>query len=130
MFKPPMSSGKSARSAARMGWLRHPRAKRMNHLFPILTILAYVLSFGLYVRFLSTGRELTGRLGPLLLGLGLITHYFALWARARGTHTVPYHDLYRSVSLFWGGPPLSSLCGEFFHRHRSFLSLVRPRIVV
>src|SRR6266568_3978771 len=82
MFRPPISSGKSARSAARLGWLRpHPRAKRMNHLFPILTILAYVLSLGLYVRFLSTGRELTGRLGTLLLGLGLITHYVAFWAR-------------------------------------------------
>src|SRR2546430_4339955 len=32
----------------------------MNHLFPILTALAYLLSFVLYVRFLGTGKKLTG----------------------------------------------------------------------
>jgi len=47
----------------------------MNHLFPILTALAYLLSFGIYVRFLGAGNKLTGRLGTLFLGLGLITHY-------------------------------------------------------
>src|SRR5216683_2095888 len=72
----------------------------MNHLFPILTALAYLVSFGLYVRFLGTGNKLTGRLGTLLLGLGLIVHYFALLERSRGLHTVPYHDLYGSMSLF------------------------------
>src|SRR5436189_150580 len=55
----------------------------MNHLFPVLTALAYLLSFGLYVRFLSTGSKLTGRLGTVLLGLGLIAHYFALLERLR-----------------------------------------------
>src|SRR6266852_6033566 len=72
----------------------------MNHLFPILTALAYLVSFGLYIRFLGTGNKLTGRLGTLLLGLGLIVHYFALLERSRGLHTVPYHDLYGSMSLF------------------------------
>ncbi len=114
-----------------MGWLRrHPRAKRMNHLFPILTILAYVLSFGLYVRFVSTGRELTGRLGTLLLGLGLITHYVALWERSRGTHTVPYHDLYGSMSLFGWLLALTYLGVEFYHRQRSVGAFVLPFIVV
>ncbi len=130
MFKPPIGSGKSARSAARTGWLRHPRAKRMNHLFPILTILAYVLSLGLYVRFVSTGRELTGRLGTLLLGLGLITHYVALWERSRGTHTVPYHDLYGSMSLFGWLLALTYLGVEFYHRQRSVGAFVLPFIVV
>jgi len=63
--------------------------QRMNHLFPILTALAYLSSFGLYVRFLATGKKLTGRLGTLLLGLGLVAHYFALLERSRGLHTVP-----------------------------------------
>ncbi len=113
-----------------MGWLKYPRAKRMNHLFPILTILAYVLSFGLYVRFVSTGRELTGRLGTLFLGLGLITHYVALWERSRGTHTVPYHDLYGSMSLFGWLLALTYLGVEFFHRQRSVGAFVLPFIVV
>ncbi len=102
----------------------------MNHLFPILTILAYVLSFGLYVRFVSTGRELTGRLGTLLLGLGLITHYVALWERSRGTHTVPYHDLYGSMSLFGWLLALTYLGVEFYHRQRSVGAFVLPFIVV
>ncbi len=102
----------------------------MNHLFPILTILAYVLSLGLYVRFLSTGRELTGRLGTLLLGLGLITHYVALWERSRGTHTVPYHDLYGSMSLFGWLLALTYLGVEFYHRQRSVGAFVLPFIVV
>ena len=113
-----------------MGWLKYPRAKRMNHLFPILTILAYVLSFGLYVRFVSTGRELTGRLGTLFLGLGLITHYVALWERSRGTHTVPYHDLYGSMSLFGWLLALTYLGVEFYHRQRSVGAFVLPFIVV
>jgi len=53
----------------------------MNHLFPILTALAYLSSFGLYSRFLATGKKLTGRLGTLFLGLGLVAHYFALLER-------------------------------------------------
>src|SRR5258706_15715958 len=72
----------------------------MNHLFPMLTAVAYLLCFGLYVRFLGTGNKLTGRLGTLLLGLALIAHYFALLERSPGLHTVPYHDLYGSMSLF------------------------------
>jgi len=46
----------------------------MNHTFVILTVLAYLLSMGLYVQFLYTGKELTGRLATLLMFLGLGTH--------------------------------------------------------
>ena len=72
----------------------------MPHLFLFLTILAYSLSLGSYVRFLYSGREIAGRLGTLFLTLGLVAHYFALLERSRGLHTVPYHDLYGSMSLF------------------------------
>src|SRR5437660_2079806 len=104
-------------------------AQRMNHLFPILTALAYLLSFGLYVRFLGTGSKLTGRLGTLLLGLGLIAHYFALWERSRGSHTVPYHDLYGSMSLFGWLLALTYLVLEFYHRQRSVGAFVLPFIL-
>ncbi len=102
----------------------------MNHLFPILTALAYLLSFGLYVRFLGTGSKLTGRLGTLLLGLGLIAHYFALWERSRGSHTVPYHDLYGSMSLFGWLLALTYLGLELYHRQRSVGAFVLPFILV
>jgi len=104
--------------------------RRMNHLFPILTALAYLLSFGLYVRFLGTGRKLTGRLGTVLLGLGLIAHYFALLERSRGSHTVPYHDLYGSMSLFGWLLALTYLGLELYHRQRSVGAFVLPFIVV
>src|SRR5712664_2144367 len=102
----------------------------MNHLFPILTALAYLVSFGLYIRFLGTGNQLTGRLGTLLLGLGLIVHYFALLERSRGLHTVPYHDLYGSMSLFGWLLALTYLGLELYHRQRSVGAFVLPFILV
>src|SRR5712664_2680373 len=102
----------------------------MNHLFPILAALAYLLSLGLYVRFLGTGKQLTGRLGTLLLGLGLIVHYFALLERSRGLHTVPYHDLYGSMSLFGWLLALTYLGLELYHRQRSVGAFVLPFILV
>src|SRR5260370_23014562 len=102
----------------------------MNHVFPILTALAYLLSLALYVRFLNTGRELMGRLGTLLLGLGLVAHYFALLERSRGLHTVPYHDLYGSMSLFGWLLALTYLGLELFHRQRSVVAFVLPFILV
>ena len=101
----------------------------MNHLFPILTALAYLLSFGLYVRFLASGKKLTGRLGTLFLGLGLVAHYFALLERSRGLHTVPYHDLYGSMSLFGWLLALTYLGLELYHRQQSVGAFVMPFIL-
>src|SRR3989441_3526346 len=101
----------------------------MNHLFPILTGLAYLLSFGLYIRFLATGKKLTGRLGTLFLGLGLVAHYFALLERSRGLHTVPYHDLYGSMSLFGWLLAMTYLSLECYHRQRSVGAIVMPFIL-
>src|SRR5260370_8595179 len=102
----------------------------MNQLFPILAAFGYVLSFGLYVRFLGTGNRFTGRLGTLLLGLALIAHYFALLERSRGLNTVPYHDLYGSMSLFGWLLALTYLALEFYHRQRSVGAFVVPFILV
>jgi ABC-type uncharacterized transport system permease subunit len=102
----------------------------MNHLFPALTGVAYLLSFILYLRFLSTGNRLTGRLGTLLLGLGLVAHYFALWERSRGSHTVPYHDLYGAMSLIGWLLALTYLGLEIYERQRSVGAFVLPFILV
>jgi ABC-type uncharacterized transport system permease subunit len=102
----------------------------MNHLFLTSTVLAYLLSFALYVRFLNTGRALTGRLGTLLLAVGLLTHYFALLEKSRGSHTVPYHDLYGSMSLFGWLLALTYLGLEVYHRQRSVGAFVLPFILV
>src|SRR6267142_2253823 len=102
----------------------------MNRIALILTAAAYLLSFGFYVRFLNTGRELIGRLGTLLLASGLVAHYFALLERSRGLHTVPYHDLYGSMSLFGWLLALTYLGLELYHRQRSVGAFVLPFILV
>lgn len=102
----------------------------MNHLYLILTAVAYLLSLGFYLRFLNTGRETTGRLGTLLLAIGLIAHYFALLERSRGMHTVPYHDLYGSMSLFGWLLALTYLGIELYHRQQSVGAFVLPFILV
>src|SRR6202045_4493802 len=101
----------------------------MAHLFLFLTVVAYVLSLGSYVRFLRSGREMAGRLGTIFLGLGLVAHYFALLERSRGLHTVPYHDLYGSMSLFGWLLALTYLGLELFHRQRSVGAFVMPFVL-
>jgi HemX protein len=102
----------------------------MEHLFFILTIIAYAGSLAGYLHFLTSGKETSGRLGSLFLGLGLIAHYVALLERSRGLHTVPYHDLYGSMSLFGWLLALTYLGLELFHRQRSVGAFVVPFILV
>jgi ABC-type uncharacterized transport system permease subunit len=99
-------------------------------LFLSLTALAYVLSLASYTRYLYTGSKLAGRLGTVFLALGLVAHYFALLERSRGLHTVPYHDLYGSMSLFGWLLALTYLALEFYHRQRSVGAFVVPFILV
>ena len=102
----------------------------MPKLFVILTLLAYGLSFASYLRFLYAGKDLAGRLGTVLLAVGLVTHYFALLERSRGLHTVPYHDLYGSMSLFGWLLALTYLGLELYHRQRSVGAFVLPFIII
>jgi ABC-type uncharacterized transport system permease subunit len=103
--------------------------KPMPHFFLFLTIVAYVFSLGSYSRFLRHGKEISGRLGTVFLVLGLIAHYFALLDRSRAAHTVPYHDLYGSLSLFGWLLALTYLGLELFHRQRSVGAFVMPFVV-
>jgi HemX protein len=102
----------------------------MPKLFFTLTLFAYGLSFVSYLRFLSTGKELAGRIGTAMLSIGLVTHYFALLERSRGLHTVPYHDLYGSMSLFGWLLALTYLGLELYHRQRSVGAFVLPFIII
>ena len=101
----------------------------MDHLFFLLTVAAYVGSFGCYLAYLVAGREWAGRAGSLLLAAGLVTHYFALLDRSRALHTVPYHDLAGSMSLFGWLLALTYLSLEVFHRQRSVGALVLPFVI-
>ncbi len=101
----------------------------MNHLYFTLTVLAYAMSLGCYLAALNTGKALIGRAASILLGLGLVAHYLALLERSRGLHTVPYHDLYGSMSLFGWLLALTYLGLEFFHRQRSVGAFVLPFVL-
>jgi ABC-type transport system involved in cytochrome c biogenesis permease subunit len=101
----------------------------MPQLFLSLTVVAYALGFASYLRFLYSGREVAGRLGTLFLTLGLVAHYFALLERSKGSHTVPYHDLYGSMSLFGWLLALTYLGLEFYHRQRSVGAFVLPWVL-
>ena len=101
----------------------------MSQTLVILTVLAYLLSMGLYLRFLYTGKELTGKLATLLMFMGLVAHYLALLMRAKGTHTVPYHDLQGSMSLFGWLLAVTYLCLEIYHRQRTVGAFVLPIIL-
>lgn len=111
-------------SAARAAW-----ARPMDHLLFPLTVAAYLCSFGCYVAFLLSGREWSGRVATLLLGMGLVAHYYALLERSRGLNTVPYHDLSGSMSLFGWLLALTYLSLEVFHRQRSVGALVLPFVL-
>ena len=102
----------------------------MPHLFLSLTLVAYAASLIAYMRFLYTGSNLIGRLATIFLGLGLVAHYFALLERSRGLNTVPYHDLYGSMSLFGWLLALTYLALEFYHRQRSVGAFVLPFILI
>jgi ABC-type uncharacterized transport system permease subunit len=102
----------------------------MPTLFFILTVLAYGLSFAWYLRFLYGGKDLAGSFGTAFLALGLVAHYFALLERSRGLHTVPYHDLYGSMSLFGWLLALTYLGLELYHRQRSVGAFVLPFVLL
>src|SRR5580698_1528751 len=101
----------------------------MSQTFVASTVVAYLLSMSLYFRFLKTGKEVTGRLATTLMFLGLVTHYLALLMRAKGTHTVPYHDLQGSMSLFGWLLAVTYLCLEIYHRQRTVGAFVVPIIL-
>jgi ABC-type uncharacterized transport system permease subunit len=102
----------------------------VERLYLILTVLAYGLSLASYLRHLLTGKEIAGRLGTILLTVGLLAHYFALLERSRGLHTVPYHDLYGSMSLFGWLLAVTYLGLEIYHRQRSVGAFVLPFVLV
>jgi ABC-type uncharacterized transport system permease subunit len=101
----------------------------MNVIYIYLTILAYLASMGLYLRFLYTGKEMTGRLATAFVIAGLAAHYAALLTRSHAAHSVPYHDLQGSMSLFGWLLAVTYLCLEIYHRQRTVGAFVVPVIL-
>ena len=100
----------------------------MSHMV-LLTMLIYAASLGAYFGFLATAKRSVGRAATFLLCLGIVMHYVALTERSRLSHTVPYDDLYGSLSLFAWLLAATYLGLQLFHRQRSVGAFVLPVVL-
>jgi len=95
----------------------------LNHT-AYLALVLYAASFCCYARTLYAPHVWLGRLASFLLLGGIVAHYYALLERSYGTHTIPYDDLFGSMSLFAWLLGVTYLVLEIFHRQRSVGALV------
>jgi ABC-type transport system involved in cytochrome c biogenesis permease subunit len=102
----------------------------MTNYWFLATVLCYAASLAGYVAFLATSNRAAGRAATILLAIGLAAHYMALVERSRGAHTVPYNDLYGSLSLVAWLLAATYLGLEFFHRQRSVGAFVLPVVLI
>lgn len=102
----------------------------MGHQLAYLTILLYCASCVLYARVLYVPHSRHGWLASLLLGAGIVCQYFSLLQRSHWTHSIPYDDLYGSMSLFAWLLAVTYLGLELFHRRRSVGAFVTMLLTV
>jgi len=95
-----------------------------------VALALYGVSLALYGRFLYANKPLLGRLATLCLAGGVAAHYLALLERAWWVHSVPYQDLYGSMSLFAWLLAVTYLGLETYHRQRSVGPFVLPVVIV
>jgi ABC-type transport system involved in cytochrome c biogenesis permease subunit len=93
------------------------------------TLALYAVSLVLYWRFLYGDRRQVGRFATLFLAGGIVLHYLALLHRPRWVHSVPYQDLYGSMSLFAWVLAVTYLGLEIYHRQRSVGAFVLPFVL-
>ena len=96
----------------------------MTHFLSYLSLLLYAASFVCYARILYVPNTWMGRAASLLLACGLLVQYYELLERSRLMHTIPYDDLYGSMSLFAWLFGITYLVLEIFHRQRTVGALV------
>jgi ABC-type transport system involved in cytochrome c biogenesis permease subunit len=90
----------------------------MHHL-GYWSLAFYAASFAFYAWNLYVPNLWVGRTASVLLALGMVVQYFYLYQRSVMLHTVPYDDLYGSMSLFAWLLALTYLGLELVHRQRS-----------
>src|ERR1700690_1549311 len=95
-----------------------------------VSLALYAASFLCYARILYVPDVWVGRVATLLLGAGIVMHYFALLERSRWIHTVPYNDLYGSMSLFAWLLGVTYLGLEVYHGQRSVGAFVTLLLIV
>src|SRR5277367_5414310 len=101
----------------------------MSHL-GYLSLALYAASFLCYARILYAPQLWLGRVATSLLAAGILVHYFALLDRSRMMHSVPYDDLFGSMSLFAWLLAVTYIGLETFHRQRSVGAFVTLFLIV
>ena len=95
-----------------------------------VTLGLYLVSLALYGRLLYSNHRLLGVAATGSLFAALIMHWTALYQRALEVQTVPYQDLYGSMSLFGWLLAMTYLGLEAFHKQRSVGPFVLPFVMV
>lgn len=95
-----------------------------------VALALYLASVLFYVWFLYGNKRTVGWLATLCLAAGILAHYFALLERTRWVRSVPYDDLYGSMSLFGWLLAVIYLCLETYHRERSVGPFVLPFVLL
>ena len=94
------------------------------------TAALYALSLAFYISYLYANKLLIGRIATACLTCGILLNFFNLLERASLVQSMPYKDLYGSMSLFAWLLGLTYLGLEVFHRHRSVGPFVLPFVFV
>lgn len=102
----------------------------MTHHFASLCVAFYAASFLCYARILYVPQLWLGRIASLLLAAGIVLQYYALLERSHWIHTIPYDDLYGSMSLFAWLLGITYLGLEALHRQRSVGAFVTLLLVI
>lgn len=102
----------------------------MHQTYAYLSLAFYAASLAGYAGFLYLEKAWMGRIAPILLAGGVLVHYLALMERSRWVHTVPYDDLYGSMSLFVWMLAFTYLVLELWHRRPSVGAFVLPFILI
>ncbi|MGH9704046.1 MAG: cytochrome C assembly family protein [Candidatus Acidiferrales bacterium] len=102
----------------------------MNNPWGYGALLLYAISLALYLWHLNGNDRRIGYGASLALVAALVLHYFALLQRSHLVHSVPYDDLYGSMSLFAWLLAFTYLALETFHRQRTVGAFVMPVVIV
>src|ERR1700751_6379094 len=101
-----------------------------HYYFDYISLALYTASFPWYARSLYVPDLWLARMSTFLLAGGIVMHYFALLERSRWIHTVPYNDLYGSMSLFAWLLGVTYLGLELFHQQRSVGAFVTLLLIL
>jgi ABC-type uncharacterized transport system permease subunit len=102
----------------------------MDSTLGILTVGLYVASLATYAWLLYSNHRLLGVAATGTLAAALVVHWVSLYQRALEVQTVPYQDLYGSMSLFGWLLAMTYLGLEVFHRQRSVGPFVLPFVIL